>query len=231
MWQALCCCPKTPLLAEQDEIELSMGVLDSTPLQEYAVSLMKKLQSASERPPLPVLTHDARIPSGSRGMSLTMLRAVHAFYQSCDGLHKVMGDVCKEPGCGTSVCSLTLSTGLSLAESIVLACGIDSPRAPLLVARATTFFSYSWTGTELGDMLSAVEDVISKLEAEPGAQRRYVWVDMFAASQNLLAGVFKDEQFARGSPGYLARKEDTDRIFDDALDSVHEVCLYASPLV
>ena len=35
----------------------------------------------------------------------------------------------------------------------------------------------------------------------------------------------------KGSPGYKARKEDTDHIFDDALDAVSVVIFYLSPLV
>ena len=56
-------------------------------------------------------------------------------------------------------------------------------------------------------------------------RRRYVWVDMFCASQNLLAGVYRDPAVTKQADpaGYAARKEDTDRIFDDALDAVDEI--------
>ena len=50
--------------------------------------------------------------------------------------------------------------------------------------------------------------------------RRYVWVDMFCASQNLLAGVYKDASLTdKASEAYRARKEDTDSIFDGAIDA------------
>ena len=53
---------------------------------------------------------------------------------------------------------------------------------------------------------------------------------MFCASQNLLAGTFEPERFERGSAERAARKEDTDTIFDSALDAVSELLLYCSPL-
>uniref|UniRef100_A0A0G4F4S4 Uncharacterized protein n=1 Tax=Chromera velia CCMP2878 TaxID=1169474 RepID=A0A0G4F4S4_9ALVE len=55
---------------------------------------------------------------------------------------------------------------------------------------------------------------------------------MFCASQNLLAGVYRDPSITKTSDpqGCAARKEDTDRIFDDALASVSELLLYCSPL-
>ena len=100
-----------------------------------------------------------------------------------------------------------------------------------LVGKATTFFSYSWTGTRLGDMLEAIERTLAQLEAADG-RTRYVWVDMFCASQNLLAGVYRDRAVRKQADpaGYAARKEDTDHIFDDALKAVDEILLYCSPL-
>ena len=55
---------------------------------------------------------------------------------------------------------------------------------------------------------------------------------MFCASQNLLAGVYKDAAVTKESDpeGYQARKEDTDRIFDDAIDAVGEILFYMEPL-
>ena len=100
------------------------------------------------------------------------------------------------------------------------------------VGHARGFFSYSWTGTKLAEMLGAIEDVVWPLEDEAEAAgeagTRRVWIDMFCASQNLLAGVYRDASITKESDreGYLARKEDTDRIFDDALDAVSEVYFY-----
>ena len=82
---------------------------------------------------------------------------------------------------------------------------------------ATSFFSYSWTGTKLRDMLDAIVRELKKLEAD--GKRRFVWVDMFCASQPLLAGLYRDPAITKESDleGYKARREvDTDRIFDGA---------------
>jgi hypothetical protein len=55
---------------------------------------------------------------------------------------------------------------------------------------------------------------------------------MLCASQNLLAGKYEDvEAFPRGSAGHAARKEDTDNLFDGALESCDELIFYLSPLV
>ena len=127
-------------------------------------------------------------------------------------------------------------TGLSLAESVVLVGDRDGLRTDDLVGPADTFFSYSWTGTALGDVLAAVRRALARLAAGDGAAggaRRLVWVDMFCASQNLLAGAYRDPAITKESDpaGYAARKEDTDRLFEDAFEPVRVVILYASPLL
>ena len=55
---------------------------------------------------------------------------------------------------------------------------------------------------------------------------------MFCASQNLLAGVYRDAAVTKGSDpeGYRAREEDTGRILDDAIDAVDETFVYVEPL-
>ena len=142
-----------------------------------------------------------------------------------------MSDVCKEEGFNASVVSLTRSSGLSLAETLELegaAAGISTGG---IVGEASVFFSYSWTGTRLDDMLGAIADAAPGLPLSATVGGPCVWVDMFAASQNLLAGAFHDNAHQKGSTGYSARKEDTDRIFDDALSAVCAVLFYCSPLM
>ena len=77
-------------------------------------------------------------------------------------------------GSTTSVCALTRSTGLSLAESVVIMATGRGEDAPPLVGKASTFFSYSWQDTQLGDMLDAVERELVRLESADG-KRRFVW--------------------------------------------------------
>ena len=192
-------------------------------------ALLEALRTDRDKPDLPIHTHAQRLPSGQRGLSLDMLRAVGAFYEASGGLGKVMGAVCKEKGYATSVCAITRCTGLSLAESLVIVAGRRGDDARALVGDATTFFSYSWNGTKLGDMLAAVEGKLTTLEAADG-RRRYVWIDMFCASQTLLAGEFEPDKHERGTDERKARKEDTDTIFEHALNAVGELLLYCSPL-
>jgi tetratricopeptide (TPR) repeat protein len=217
----------------------ALGLLAAQPADEpaltaFASSLLDGLHGArgGQHPPLPIRTHAERINSGDRGISLAGLRAIRGFYEKHGGLERVMGDVCKEEGYEASVVAITRPTGLSLAESLVHAAGGDA-RVGELVGRATSFFSYSWNGTRLGDMLWAIERKVVELEQAAGGRRpRFVWVDMFCASQTLLAGVFRDAAVTRETDpvGYKARKEDTDSIFDDALDAIDEIMLYASPM-
>ena len=199
-----------------------------------ALTLLSELRASTAQPSLPVQPHAKRLNSGHRGLSRKFLAAIRELYGGLGALDKAMADVCKEAGFDNSVCALTRCTGLSLAESIVHVGGgregIDA-----LVGKATTFFSYSWTGTHLDDMLYAVERQLASLEAADGVTR-YVWVDMFCASQTLLAGMFLPEGEAeraalkRDSSAYAARKEDTNNIFDDAIEVVGEILFYCSPL-
>ncbi|KOO30511.1 tpr domain protein [Chrysochromulina tobinii] len=178
---------------------------------------------------LPVRSHARRLPSGQRGITRKMLRAIRRFYRARGALGMLMGDVCKMQGFEWSVCALTRSTGLSLTESLVLTAEARGEVVDALIGLATTFFSYSWDGTKLGDMLDAIERRLAELEAADGVMR-YVWIDMFAASQSLLSGEFDADRYPRGSEERKARKEDTDHIFADAMAAIREILLYCSPL-
>lgn len=105
-----------PLLASEVRAERKDEGTEAQ--QQLALSLLEGLLGAGHAISHPVVPHSARLPSGERGMSLILLRALHTFYQTHKGLDKLMGDVCKEGGFSCNVCNLTASTGLSLAESI-----------------------------------------------------------------------------------------------------------------
>ena len=222
-------------LAITQDLDSPDGPIPPLP-QRLFVSILEALLAAPGPPAaLPVVAHAERLPSGKRGLSLPALRAIRDFYASRGALGKVMANVCKEEGFEASVCNLTASTGLSLAESAALVVASSSGGGAAvaaagdvsaLVGDATSFFSYSWTGTTLGDMLAAIERKVEALEAADGV-RRFVWVDMFAASQNLLAGRYlpksgaeRDKLKRRNPEAYRARKEDTDTIFESAIDAV-----------
>jgi len=178
---------------------------------------------------VPVRPHVRRLPSGRRGITRAMLRAIRRFYRARGALGMLMGDLIKKEGFEWSVCALTRSTGLSLIESLALTAEARGEVADALIGLSTTFFSYSWEGTKLGDMLDAIERRLAELEAADGVTR-YVWIDIFAASQTLLSGEFDAGRYPRGSEEHTARKEDTDHVFADAMAAISELLLYCSPL-
>ena len=61
---------------------------------------------------VPVRPHARRLPSGQRGITRAMLRAIRRFFRARGGaLGMLMGDLIKEEGFEWSVCALTRSTG------------------------------------------------------------------------------------------------------------------------
>ena len=147
---------------------------------------------------VPVRPHARRLPSGRRGITRKMLGAIRRFYRARGALGMLMGDLIKKEGFEWSVCALTRSTGLSLIETLALTAEARAEDADALIGLATTFFSYSWEGTKLGDMLDAIERRLAELEAADGVTR-YVWIDIFAASQTLLSGEFEAGRYPRAA--------------------------------
>lgn len=196
------------------------------------MNVLKALLDAKEQPPMPIQSHAERIPSSQRGVSIVFLRVLRAFYTELGAINKLMGDVCKEEGSTISVCALTRSTGLSLSESVLLK---DRRVALPFIKDATTFFSYSWTDTRLGDMLDAVERKMAALEREDG-RTRYVFIDMICVSQNLVAGVFLSPrvstEYDRGGEAAVHEElEDIRNLMDSAMGEVGELLFYCSPLM
>jgi len=228
----------------------------------------------------PVYTASERLASGARGVSVAVLDAWVAFLtEICAEFDEVdeppsaweMASVCKGAGRPMTVCELTASTGLSLAESIALVGERDGVPTDDLIGPATTYVSYAWAGTSLGDLLQALQRTLAQLAAEEdeqaadgemepaGARERFVWIDMFGASQNMLAGRYRASaeeaaqleqaiQLSLGGSGgsgsgsgsdgggggggpAAEREEDVHALLDGAMGSVREVVLYASPLL
>eukprot|EP00964_Phaeocystis_antarctica_P055877 scaffold32909_cov63-Phaeocystis_antarctica.AAC.1 len=223
--------------------------------EENTHRVLDSLAASSERVSLPVQQHAQRLGSGHRGLSRPAFRSLRAFFDKHGALDKMMGDVCKEEGLPVSVCELTKSTGLLLAESLALAA--DGHFLLLLLvdghqARGHARRARADPGTARGERWSdalrlgtptrhreprsphpttaatAAPALPPHRAPRPSARQ----VDMFCASQNLLAGEYRDPAVTKESDpqGYLARKEDTDRIFDDALDAVDETFVYFEPL-
>ena len=85
------------------------------------------------------------------------------------------------------------------------------------------------TREALCDVVAACERAVVRLNASEAEAApppaRFLWLDMLCASQNLLAGKYENlKRFPKGTPGHAARKEDTDRIFEDAFES--DACIY-----
>ena len=144
--------------------------------QARTVRLLESLAAKKERVEQPVLPNSERRRSGQRGMTRALLLGVKAFFEKRGALDKTMQDIVNEHGFPFSACELTKSTGLSLTETLVWEAG-EGAGIEELVGEATCFFSYSWTGTKLRDLLAAIERVLAKLKAAD-SKRRYVWVDM-----------------------------------------------------
>ena len=134
------------------------------------VRLLESLASKKERVEWPVLSNEERRRSGQRGMTRALLFGVKAFYAQHNALDKTMQDIVNEHGFPFSACELTKSTGLSLTETLVREAG-EGAGIEELVGEATCFFSYSWTGTKLRDLLTAIERTLAKLEAADGKVR------------------------------------------------------------
>jgi len=179
--------------------------------------LLESLAAKEDCVALPILSNSERRRSGQRGMSRALLFGVRAFYAQRGALDKVVQDIVNEPLFPFSACELTKSTGLSLTETLALEAG-EGEGIEELVGEATCFFSYSWTGTTLRDLLAAVERVLAKLEAD--GTRRYVWIDILCASQNLLQGVIKDPAMLSAEVGGI----------EDAISTAGEFLFYMEPL-
>ena len=165
-----------------------------TAAEVLTIRLLDGLAAREEHVSLPVQSHAQRLGSAQRGWSRAAFRGLRAFYSKHGMLDKLMADLCKQeaaeheassrlswstsprrpPAPVMSMCQLTKSTGLSLAESLVLAAD-GTEIATQVIGKATSFLSYSRTGTRLRDMFDAIERLLTKLEAQDG-RTRYVWV-------------------------------------------------------
>ena len=174
-----------------------------------AASLLATLHRDTSCPELPIKAHDDRLGSGRRGVSLDFLRGVRAFFGEHVACSTTRWSSPARRRAARRACAPSPVVGWPLARRELR----DHVRAAeadvsLFVGAATTFFSYSWTGTKLADMLYAIIRQVEALEKEDG-KRRYVWIDMFCACQNLLANVFlpSDRRSARRSRPLTERDE------------------------
>ena len=178
----------------------------------------------SSAAPAPEALDEGRLGCSQRGLTLSALRALHAFYGAHGGLQMGMAAVCKDAEFAASVVNLTKRSGLSLAEKVLLTsaqAGVaDASDGELvgLVGPVTSFFSSAGMGgsTPLENVLEPIIRTLERLgELESGAPRR-VWIDIFCASP------FDVD-------GYQTKREGMDGLFDMA-DQKAEMLVYLSPL-
>ena len=185
--------------------------------EALTIRLLESLAAKEERVSRPILSSSERQRSGQRGMSRALLFGVKAFYAQRGALDKAMQDIVNERPFPFSACELTKSTGLSLIETLALEAG-EGESVEELVGETTCFFSYSWNGTTLRDLLHAVERVLAKLETD--GTRRYVWIDILCASQNVIQGVIKDPAMTIADEVGI----------EDAISTAGELLFYMEPL-
>ena len=182
------------------------------PPRARARRLLASLQRASATavPRKPALDH--RLVTANRGVSVELILALLEHMRDVandspstsdaaqDPSTWQLSDVCAGEGFPVTMCSLTLSTGLSLAESIALVGSKERVATDDLVGKATTFFSCPHDGTTLGEAIDALERALPALDYDDDARpallrrkggvshghQRLVWMAPFAASQNML---------------------------------------------
>ena len=133
-----------------------------------AKDLLLRLKSESHPIDLPIKPHSERLGSGKRGLSLAFLLAFEDFVRENGGDPRAdMSQICKGESNPVSVCFLTASTGLSLAESLAHLLG-GVKESPGLIGEATTFFSYSWTGTSLSNVVASIGHAVANELAAAG---------------------------------------------------------------
>ena len=228
------------LVGRFSRLERESGMQDPYVRGVYILKeLLHRSQSMKEPLRLPITPHDKRLKSGNRGVSEALIMAFVAFLDLKGCEVDDVGEICKGERVELNVCHLTRSTGLSLAESVVVVADELRLQSSDLVGTAQVFNSYSWFGSSLREMLKAIMRASARLNDEArgsppsSSSCTYAWIDLFCASQLLLAGAFKDKSITRESDlsGYLARKEDTANIFEHAIQTTSTIVFQCSPLI
>ena len=240
-----CICPRGVVALDRVELICDSTITPSdAPVGDtggdfaLALYVLERLLITSQQTPtiaVPVVPHALRVSSGERGFSIAFFDALHALYSRHGALELSIVDICRV-ATHVNVCALTSATGLSLVESCLLLAEAEALDVSGLFGTASTFFSYSWEGSSFADVYSAARRALAsdhgRRDAGDRSGQRFMWLDLLCASQNLLAGRYEGaEQYPTGSPQSDARKEDTDRLFDDALRAATEITVYLAPLV
>eukprot|EP00854_Cymbomonas_tetramitiformis_P003868 gene3868-4829_t len=171
--------------------------------------LLEKLREVAST--LSVAPDVARLPCSDRGVSLTFLRkclrscgeqaspgqVVHGAHTQGPPDDWKLFDARADPLC---IRALTLGTGRSLVETMVLAAQLtgdssflQNDTGDMFFGPAGTFVSYGWHGTCLSELCSALE-LLSEQDSEdrpaqavserPAQATHFWWIDIFAVAQN-----------------------------------------------
>lgn len=210
------------------------------PEQSILYTLAKEGKTKAVK--LPVRPHKTRLPPNRRGLSLKLLLALRSFFEAHGALDEFMVDVCSSPQLAHNVCDLTGSTGLSLAESVVEVGTRDSVEHADLVGDADVYLCYAWSGTALREVLQSAERALRRLSHGATGSTPRIWIDVFCASQNLLAGRYQEPharslprdgaeyaEYMRGTE-YWRRKEE-DHTMERAVGGARTIVLACSRLV
>ena len=172
----------------------------------------------------PILTHDERVRGSERGIGLPLLEVIHACYDRMGMLDVRLSEASRGEISG-SACRLTQHTGLSIAESWQLIAQREGVSQDGLLGTANLYMCYAWDSTTLGGMLHSAMDAL-RLQEKVHGPGRLAFIDLFAASQNLISGMYGRNNAERGS----AVSEDYDKTFETAFDVVDTVVVLLAPL-
>ena len=192
-----------------------------------ALELLRRLKHNPQIgvPSVPAaIAHGDRLKCGLRGVSLGFLRAIRTFLR--ESLDMMFQDV-SIAAVASLVQELTASTGLSLAESLSKVARSNAGQAAtldtsMLVGPASVYLVHPWGGgCTFAALMTAVETQLQEMdEAQLDAsEKRFIWIDLFAVSQGLLAGAYPGRQ-----------EQELGLILDEAFASVRDVLVWASPL-
>ena len=172
----------------------------------------------------PVRTHAERVVGSQRGIGLATLETMLEIFtremmlsvptsEASRGEHRI------------TACNMTLHTGLSVAESLLLIAEETGVSCDGIVGTANAYMCYSWDSTNLGDLLKSAISVLRAQEQQHGGAR-YLFLDLFAASQNLISG-----RYGRlGGERDQATSEDYDLTFEQAFMKMDTVAVLLTPL-
>jgi len=194
-------------------------------IQTLLLHILRDAEDSNNIVSIPILEHRWRRRGSYRGLSLPVLESLLELYEVRGESNRMLLETCRDLQSPSSICSLTRTTGLSFAETVVLTADREGISCEGLVGKADGYFVYGWLGTSIGDLLRASIRTLRRQEQLHGRGRK-LFIDLFGASQNLICGRYG--RHGAGREG--ARAEDYDATFESVFDVCDTVVLHLSPL-